>query len=646
MRTKALRRRRAFVLMTLAAVAVDLLGARAVARQADTPLAPLEVVDVDLLSRPYVSLTVTAPRELAARELGPAAFTVRENGEARKATVRRIPTDALEVVLVIDTSGSMEGEPMAAAKAAAMDFVGTMPAGTRLGVVGFGTSPSVAVPFGSSRDALVAAIAGLTATGETALYDGLVTGGEQFAASEVPGARRFVVLLSDGGDTASVRSLDAAVQALTALDAGFFSVALATAESDLGALGRLAQATTGKVVAASDPSEIAGVYETIASNLVNQYEVRYRSEAEGTTTLDVTVDAGGVSARWQDTLELPPLPVAQRAPAHEPARPYVASAPAWWEGEWLLLAGIVPLGIALLVATWLLTARRAPRRRLAREVGPLGVPAATASALSGVAERATAFADRVLSQRGRSGRLNAALEQAGLNVRPGEFVVAVASVGIAGAAATWLLYGPLVAVAVAAAVPAAARALLSTLRARRQRRLADQLGDTLQLLAGALRSGHGLAQALDMVTREAESPTAEEFHRVIVEARLGRDLSDALDAMASRAGNEDFEWVVQAIRIHREVGGDLAEILDRVGETIRDRNRIRGQVRSLTAEGRLSAIILMALPFLVGTWMWFTNRPYVSELFDRPAGRTILGVGVLLMAVGAAVLRRLVRPEF
>ncbi|HVM40773.1 MAG TPA: type II secretion system F family protein, partial [Acidimicrobiia bacterium] len=198
----------------------------------------------------------------------------------------------------------------------------------------------------------------------------------------------------------------------------------------------------------------------------------------------------------------------------------------------------------------------------------------------------------------------------------------------------------------AVGVPVAAWGIVSTVRTRRQRKLAEQLGDTLQLLAGSLRAGHGLVQALDMVTREAESPTAEEFHRVIVEARLGRDLAESLDALAARSGNEDIEWVVQAIRIHREVGGDLAEILDRVGETIRDRNRVRGQIRSLTAEGRLSAIILMALPFLVGAWMYMSNRPYVEELTARPQGRVLLFVGAVLMSIGAAVMRRLVKPEF
>ncbi|MBI2169923.1 MAG: type II secretion system F family protein [Actinobacteria bacterium] len=633
--------RRALVFFSAWALVVDLAAAQAAAAQTK---APLELVDLDTTSRPYVTVTVAVPRELAAAELGPQNFTVTEDGEPRKAAVTRVPGDTLEVVLVIDASGSMLGEPLAAAKAAAQGFVAAMPAGTRIAVVGFGNAPDVVAGFG--RDELTAAIDGLTAKGETALYDAVVTGVEQFAAGGEGAARRYTVLLSDGGDTASARTIEEAVAALTAADTGFSAVALATAESDLGALGQLAQATGGKVVAASDPSELAAAYDAIAGKIVNQYEVRYRSEAEGKTRVEVEVAADGVVAEWRDTVDFDPLPAPEMAPAPEPPRPSSAGGPGLWAQAWWLYIGVVPVGLALFIASWLLLATRRPRprRRLARELG-VGADAAP-SAFTGLSERASALAERVLARGGRSSRLNAALERAGLMVRPGEFVVAAGSVVIAGSAAALLVFGALGAVVVTGGLGAAAWFGLAGAARRRQRRLADQLGDTLQLLAGSLRSGHGLIQALDMVTREAESPTAEEFHRVIVEARLGRDLSDALDALARRSGSEDMEWVVQAIRIHREVGGDLAEILDRVGETIRDRNRVRGQVRSLTAEGRLSAIILMALPFLVGAWMWFTNRPYVAELFERSEGRMLLGVGGFLMTMGAVVMKRLVKPEF
>ena len=124
---------------------------------------------------------------------------------------------------------------------------------------------------------------------------------------------------------------------------------------------------------------------------------------------------------------------------------------------------------------------------------------------------------------------------------------------------------------------------------KRQAAFADQLPDALQLLAGGIRAGFGLMQAIDNVAGELPAPAGEEFQRVKVETHLGRDTNEALRAMALRVGSQDFEWVVEAIEINREVGGDLGEILDSVGGTIRDRNRLRRRIKSLSAEGRVSA---------------------------------------------------------
>jgi tight adherence protein B len=181
---------------------------------------------------------------------------------------------------------------------------------------------------------------------------------------------------------------------------------------------------------------------------------------------------------------------------------------------------------------------------------------------------------------------------------------------------------------------------------RRRARFTDQLGDSLQLLAGGLRTGYGLIQAIDSVAREADAPTCEEFRRVVIEHRLGRDLSESLRGVSQRMGNDDFEWVVQAIAIHRDVGGDLAEVLDNVGDTIRDRNRIRRQVRALSAEGRLSAGVLFVLPFAVGAVVAVSNPGYLGELTGRTGGRVMLGAASVLMGLGGLWLRRLVQVRF
>ena len=180
-------------------------------------------------------------------------------------------------------------------------------------------------------------------------------------------------------------------------------------------------------------------------------------------------------------------------------------------------------------------------------------------------------------------------------------------------AAGVLLAGLVVGLLLLAVVPFGARLLVKIRAGRRRAAFADQLDDSLQLMASSLRAGHSLLRAVDAVSQDAVSPTSEEFARIVNETRVGRDLSDSLDEVAERMGSDDFTWVAQAIAIHREVGGNLAEVLDAVGHTIRERNQIRRQVKALSAEGKLSAIVLGALPFGIIGFISMTNPGYLAK---------------------------------
>ena len=173
-----------------------------------------------------------------------------------------------------------------------------------------------------------------------------------------------------------------------------------------------------------------------------------------------------------------------------------------------------------------------------------------------------------------------------------------------------------------------------------------QLDGTLQLIAGSLRSGFGVNQALGTVADESEWPTNEEFTRVLGELRLGRELGAALDDSARRIDSEDYYWVVQAIEISREIGGNLAEVLDNISGTIRQRNTLRRQVQSLSAEGRLSAIILFSLPFLLFGWMQISNAEYSDVLFQRTGGQVALLAAGLAMVIGGVWLKKIIDIKF
>jgi tight adherence protein B len=259
---------------------------------------------------------------------------------------------------------------------------------------------------------------------------------------------------------------------------------------------------------------------------------------------------------------------------------------------------------------------------------------------------ASRFADRTLERHGRRRALNDALDHAGIDMRPGEFAVLVTAVTLAVLFVGLALLGPIVALAVALAVALGFRAAVSIRAERRRARFADQLGDTLQLISGSLRSGHGLLQAIDTVAEESAPPTREEFRRIVIESRLGRSLPDVLQAAAERVRNDDFEWVVEAIDIHREVGGDLAEVLDHVAATIRSRNSVRRQVQALSAEGRLSAWILLVLPVALTVVIAVVNPSYLSELTDTTAGNLMIAAGVVLLGIGGLWMRRIVRLVF
>jgi tight adherence protein B len=181
---------------------------------------------------------------------------------------------------------------------------------------------------------------------------------------------------------------------------------------------------------------------------------------------------------------------------------------------------------------------------------------------------------------------------------------------------------------------------------KRRAAFADQLDDTLRLMSSSMRAGHSVLRALEAVSHEADAPTSEEFSRVLNEVRVGRDLVAALDEVADRMASTDFSWVAQAVSIHREVGGNLADVLNRVGVTIRDRTQLRGQARALSAEGRLSAVVLLAMPFVIGGALQLTSPDYVHRLTDSGTGLSMLVIAGLLMIVGAVWVRRVVTVRF
>lgn len=187
--------------------------------------------------------------------------------------------------------------------------------------------------------------------------------------------------------------------------------------------------------------------------------------------------------------------------------------------------------------------------------------------------------------------------------------------------------------------------VLNVLISKRGAAFSNQLPDTLSMLAGSLKAGYSLPQAVDIVSRECADPMAAEFRRVLTDARLGLPVEDSLEKMAARMQNTSFEWMVLAVKIQREVGGNLVELLNNLARTIRERETVRRQIKVLTAEGRLSAIILLALPVFVSGLLFLLNPEYMGLLFNNSMGLSLLAFAIFMMIIGALWLRRVVKIE-
>lgn len=289
----------------------------------------------------------------------------------------------------------------------------------------------------------------------------------------------------------------------------------------------------------------------------------------------------------------------------------------------------------------------ASRYRLAAALGgELDASAADAAGENAFASRALDVVDRAVRARGKRAAVISQLERSGLRMRPEEWVaIQIAAVLTCGAA-----LAVLTASIVGALVGGVTGWLLTTAFLRHKiRKRAEafgaQLPDSLQLLSGGLRAGFALNHAIGSIVREGTEPSASEFGRVLAEVRLGAELEDALEGLAVRMDSDDLRLVLMAIRTSREVGGNLAEILDTTVATMRERVQLRGQVRVLSAEGRISAKVLVALPILMTLYLKLTRGDYLRPMYTTSTGVILSIIGVVLAVTGSLWLKKLTKIE-
>ncbi len=262
-----------------------------------------------------------------------------------------------------------------------------------------------------------------------------------------------------------------------------------------------------------------------------------------------------------------------------------------------------------------------------------------------VMDKALNIVDLLASPRGFPELIQLKLEQAGLPLRPLEFILFhllfTLILGFIGS-----LFAKITGIFLMAILGATLPIfILYILISQRRKRFHNQIPDTLTMIAGSMRAGYGLLQAVNVASEETMPPMSVELKRVLSESRLGLPLEEALEMMANRMQEQNFTWTVMAINIQREVGGNLAEVLEILAETIRDRDRVTRHIKILTVEGKLSAVILVVLPIFMALVLTILNASYMSTLFTTFAGLVMIVLGITLMIVGIIWLRKIVVIE-
>ncbi len=321
-----------------------------------------------------------------------------------------------------------------------------------------------------------------------------------------------------------------------------------------------------------------------------------------------------------------------------------------------LVIFITVLTVLLVVWNMAMSTRYAVRERIDRyvELAPAG-PAAReeiresfgTTTLTGWRALVRSMS-RHFAWSGRSHSMERKLTRAGLPLRGAEFAVICAGAMLAGAAAMFLLgHGKPAPMLAGAAVGYMLPVLVLNIKAaRRIKKFNDQLADALVLAANSLRTGYSFLQAIEMVAREMPAPIGVEFARLQKEMNLGVTTEEALANMSVRLGSDDLELVITAVLIQRQVGGNLAEVLDNIAGTIRERIKLRGEVKTITAQGRISAIIIGALPFVMIGILYLFKPDYISTLFTHPLGKVMLGGALVSQVVGMLMLRKIVSIEY
>lgn len=614
--------------LALAAVAALAPAAPAAAQQQGLRLA--EARGASFPDRAWV-LTLPERRELQAGDIA-----IRENGKAVEDIAVAAGGEAgartFGVVLAIDASQSMHGEPIEQAMAAAREFAARRRPDQPLGLVLFSRETTNTLAPTTDAKKIDAALAGTPELSKgTRIYD---------AASDAIGLLRdagvragSVVVMSDGADVGSATSAQALADLAKQSRTRMFTVGLESASFDSSTLSGIAAAGEGAYSAASSPQQLSGIYAELGEQMARQYLITYRSLSALASDVAVTAEVSGIQGAATAAYTAPGFPTAAAAAAPDQL----------WHSTPALLAAVLLVMLLAGLAAYLVL--RGPRETVLDRINSYTQPRTglTAAALP-EAPRGTlfgGFVERILHRAAWWPRFAERVEISGLDVRPGQLI------SVTLLATTVLVWAAIasdrvVSAVIVAFLPLFVHMVLGAKVSRRRRAFADQLPETLEVVGSALRAGHSFESGLSVASGDAPEPMRSELRRIVADERLGVPLGDAFDEVARRMDCREFEHIGTVVVLQRESGGNTAELLDRTVETIRHRADLRRMVQTLTAQGRAGGVIVSALPVVIALALSLISPGYLQPMFEHTAGTVALVVAGCCVAAGWFVIRKVV----
>lgn len=538
------------------------------------------------------------------------------------------------VVLLIDASDSMKGAPIENAMAAARSFLAERKEELPVAIVVFGPDDNVLSDFTTDSGQLAQSVSQTPATAVgTHIYDAIINVAGM--AKDQGYERTTVVLLSDGTDVGSDASRADALEAAANENIRIISVGLTSPQYNPDTLKSLANRTGGTYVETATPKELRPIFKEIGQRLSNEYEVTYRSLLPPDREAVVVMKVKGYAAA-KATYTTPELDFAPRGTFERSWVDQVITSP------WLMI--FIVVAVLALIAFAILTAidvrNRSLRRRMAQYVT---VPTEDESRLrrAEVSAMLANTAQKTVGDQRWWQRFESDVEIGGFKMSPLAIAGWTIVAGIAASLVVTILTQNLWWLLLGLGAPFVTRWIVKRQVRKRRDAFSEQLPDNLDVLAGAMRTGHSTMGALSVMVDSADEPSKSEFRRVVQDEQLGVPLDDALMVMSRRMESYDAEQIALVMRLQREAGGNTAEVLDRVAEVIRGRMELRRLVQVLTAQTRISRWILTGLPIFVFLSLAFTGGGYLDPLTGTLVGKIALVVAAIMILIGSLVIKKM-----